>query len=133
MCSSDLIVDEREARPVSNLLTALAQMHGQTEIVLSTITVIELEHGFHRANTPELARKRRDYLDTVFAAIPVEPFTREMAQLAAKIDAEGKQTGRVIPFPDLLIGVTALHFGYTLGTKNLRHFQMIPGLEVLPL
>jgi predicted nucleic acid-binding protein len=63
----------------------------------------------------------------------VEPFTKEMAQAAAKIDAEGKQTGRVIPFPDLLIGSTALHFGYGIGTRNFRHFRMIPGLNVIQL
>jgi tRNA(fMet)-specific endonuclease VapC len=95
--------------------------------------VIELEHGLHRANTAERAQKRRDYLDTVFAAIPVEPFTKEMAQTAAKIDAETKRDGREIPFPDLLIGVTALRFGYAVGTRNLRHFRMIPGLNVVPL
>jgi predicted nucleic acid-binding protein len=72
-------------------------------------------------------------LVTVFAAIPVEPFTKEMAQVAAKIDAGARQTGRAIPFADLLIGATALHLGYTVGTRNLRHFQMIPGLNVIPL
>jgi predicted nucleic acid-binding protein len=61
------------------LLASLEQMHGETEIVLSSITVIELEHGLHRANTAELAQKRREHLDTVFAAIPVEPFTKDMA------------------------------------------------------
>jgi tRNA(fMet)-specific endonuclease VapC len=131
--SGVLIAAERDARPVSELLAALEQEHGETEIVLSSITVIELEHGLHRANTAEVARKRREYLDTVFAAIPVEPFTKEMAQIAARIDAEGKQTGRVIPFPDLLIGTTALHFGYGVGTRNLRHFRMIPGLNVIGL
>jgi len=55
--------------------------------------MIELEHGFHRANSAELARKRRDYLDTVFAAIPVESFTKEMGQGAAKIDADAKKAG----------------------------------------
>jgi predicted nucleic acid-binding protein len=54
-----------------------------------------------------------------------------MAQLAAKIDAEARQLGSTIPFADLLIGVTALHFGYAVGTRNLRHFQMIPNLAVV--
>src|SRR6266567_3650655 len=124
--SGVLIAGERDAKPVSELLTTLEQEHGETEIVLSSITVIELEHGLHRANTAELARKRREYLDTVFAAIPVEPFTRGMAQFAAKIDADARQLGRTIPFADLLIGATALHFGYAVGTRNLRHFRMIP-------
>jgi predicted nucleic acid-binding protein len=118
---------------VSELLVTLEHQHGGTEIVLSSITVIELEHGLHRAQTAEQARKRRDYLDTVFAAIPVESFTKDMAQLAAKIDAEVRQLGRTIPFADLLIGATALHFGYTVGTRNLRHFQMVPNLAVIQL
>ena len=131
--SGVLIAAERDARPVSALLATLEHEHGETEIVLSSITVVELEHGLHRAQTTEQARKRRDYLDTVFAAIPVEPFTRAKAQLAAKIDAEARQLGRTIPFADLLIGATALHFGYAVGTRNLRHFQMVPNLAVTQL
>jgi len=131
--SGVLIVAEREARPVSSLLATLEQEHGETDIVLSSITVIELEHGLHRAQTAEQQRKRREYLDTVFAAVPVEPFTREMAQLAAKVDAEARRAGHTIPFADLLIGATALHFGYGVGTRNLRHFQMIPNLDIVEL
>jgi predicted nucleic acid-binding protein len=69
----------------------------------------------------------------VFAIIPVEPFTHEMGVLAAKIDADMKSVGLVIATADLLIGVTALHYGYGIGTCNVRHFRMIPGLKVLSL
>ena len=77
--------------------------------------------------------KRRLYLDEVLAIIPVEPFRREMGALAAKIDSDMRKTGLVIATTDLLIGVTALHYGYAIGTRNIRHFQMIPGLKVLSL
>lgn len=63
----------------------------------------------------------------------MEPFTREMGVLAAKIDADMKKTGLVIATADLLIGVTALHYGYAVGTRNVRHFKMIPGLQVITL
>ena len=56
-----------------------------------------------------------------------------MAQIAAKVDAEARKTGCVIPFADLLIGATALRFGYAVGTRNLRHFQAIPNLTVLQI
>lgn len=131
--SGVLIAAERDAKPVSQLLTILEHEHREIEIVLSSITVIELEHGLHRAQTAEQARNRREYLDTVFAAIPVEPFTREMAQLAARVDAEARKIGCTIPFSDLLIGATALHFGYAVGTRNLRHFKLIPNLPVTQL
>ena len=128
--SSVLIQAERQARPVSELLLALHAWSGATDIVLSAISVIELEHGLWRANTPERIQSRRLYLDTVFAAIPVQPFTKEMGQLAAKIDAEARARATTIPFADLQIGVTALHFGYEIVTSNARHFQMIPNLKV---
>lgn len=63
----------------------------------------------------------------------MEPFTREMGVLAAKIDADMKKTELVIATADLLIGVTALHYGYAVGTRNVRHFRMIPGLQVITL
>ncbi len=94
---------------------------------------MELEHRWHRANTPEVAVKRRIYIDEVLAVIPVESFTREMGALAAKIDVDMRKTGLVIATADLLIGVTALYYRYAIGTRNVRHFQMIPGLTVLPL
>ncbi len=118
---------------MSALLGALEHEYGETEIVISSITVIELEHGLHRAQTEEQARKRREYLDTVFTAIPVEPFTREIASLAAKSDVEARRLGRSIPFADLLIGATALYFRYSVGTRNLRHFQMVPNLAIIQL
>ncbi|HME08658.1 MAG TPA: PIN domain-containing protein, partial [Bryobacteraceae bacterium] len=121
--SSVLIAAEREQRSVSNLLASLQTDHAET-------LFMELEHGWHRANTPDTATKRRAYLDEVFAVIPVEPFTREMAVLAARIDAEARQLGIAIAVSDLLIAVTALHYGYAVGTRNVRHFRIIPGLTV---
>jgi predicted nucleic acid-binding protein len=56
-----------------------------------------------------------------------------MGGLAAKIDADMKKVGLVIATADLLIGITALHLDYAIGTRNVRHFKMIPGLKVLPL
>src|SRR5579871_200398 len=43
---------------------------------------------------------------SVFGMIPVESFSREMAQLAAKVDADAPRAGKMIPFADLLIGAT---------------------------
>jgi len=117
--SSVLIVAEREAKPVSSLLAELQQEHGENEIVLSSITVVELEHGNHRAQTAEQAQKRRVYLDAVFAAIPVESFSREMARIAAKVDADARSVGKVIPFADLLIGATALETTATTWAQEI--------------
>ena len=131
--SSVIVAAERRAQPVSELLAEIRNVVGVTDILLSAVSVIELDHGLWRAQTAQLAQRRRDYLDSVFAVLPVEPFTKEMAHLAAKIDADSRTQGIVIPFADLQIAVTALHHGYAIGTLNVRHFRMIPGLEVKQL
>lgn len=56
--SSVLIGAERQKLPVSELLVSLEAQLGQTEFLLSAITVMELEHGWHRATTPEIAGRR---------------------------------------------------------------------------
>ena len=73
--SSVLVFAERQELPVSVLLDRLQKQHGVTEIVLSAISVVELEHGIYRAQSPQQAAKRSRYLETVFAAVPAEPFT----------------------------------------------------------
>jgi len=57
--SGVLIAAERAARPVSELLTTLAEEFGETELCCRPISVVELEHGLHRASTTALAQKRR--------------------------------------------------------------------------
>lgn len=59
---------------------------------------------------------------------PFSHFTNEIAQLTARIDAEARRAGTVIPFADLQIGVTALYFGFAIATLDVHHFNMIPGL-----
>ena len=129
--SSVLIQAERVELPVSALLELLRKQHSVTEIVISAISVVEMEHGIDRANSPRQTAKRRNYVDTIFQAIPTEPFTHEIGQIAARIDAEARKNSNIIPFADLLIGATALHFGYGLAIRNERHFRMIPNLRVL--
>lgn len=68
--SSVLVAAERQQLPVSTLLDRLQKQHNVTVIVLSAISVVELEHGIYRAQSPQQAAKRRSYLDTIFAAIP---------------------------------------------------------------
>jgi predicted nucleic acid-binding protein len=51
---SILISAERAARPISELLDELRASAGGTDIMLSAVSVIELEHGLWRANTQSL-------------------------------------------------------------------------------
>jgi predicted nucleic acid-binding protein len=67
------------------------------------------------------------------SALPIHPVTMAVALRAGRIDGQSQAKGIRIPLSDLLIGVTALELGYGVGTHNIRHFQLIPDLNVIPL
>ncbi len=91
----------------------------------------ELAHGIYRANTPERRAARREFLDDLKAALAIYPITAETAELVGKIHAESSTLGITIPFDDLLIGACALEHGFAIATRNQRHFQKIPGLQLV--
>lgn len=112
------------------LLADLRARLGPEPIALSTVSVIELEHGVWRAKNAAQSEQRRNFLNDLFAAVPCHPLTFEIARRAARVDGEAKRRGVVIPFQDLVIGATALAFDYAVATHNIRHFRMIPDLLV---
>lgn len=118
---------------MSELLTELSVGGSEFPFVLSVISFMELEHGWHRAADIAIARRRRMYLDEVEAILAIEPVVVAVARIAARVDAKSREQGRVVAAADLLIGATALRLGYPLATHNERHFRMIPGLTVIAL
>jgi predicted nucleic acid-binding protein len=131
--SSVLITAERSRQTVAELLKQVLARVGDQETALSAIALVELVHGIHRANTPQIRARREAFIQELLADVPVYPFTQRIAFLAGRTDGEQQSHGVKIPFQDLLIGATALHLRFAVVTGNPRHFQMIPNLEVKQL
>ncbi len=130
--SSVPIRAERSRMKVEELLVKLRSITTAEDVGLTSIGITELVHGIYRAESPERARNRRLFLEGLISDLPVFDYTLEVALLAGRIDAEETMRGNIIPYIDLLIGATALHHGYSVLTTTLRHFRLIPGLEVIP-
>ena len=131
--SSVLISAEREGKNARQVLESLAGEISETDVAISVVTLIELAHGAIRADTSERKLKREKFLEELLIAMPVYPVTVTIALRTGRLDAENQIQGFRVPLPDLLIGVTALEFGYSVATSNLRHFKQIPELKVLQL
>ena len=63
----------------------------------------------------------------------MHPVTIETARLAGRIEGDQAAHGVSIAFEDLLIAATALQLGFGVATGNVRHFQVVPGLSVVPV
>jgi predicted nucleic acid-binding protein len=131
--SSVLIAAERRKLKPAQAIASVKNTVGNVRIVLCALTVAEIGHGIHRANTPEVRYRRRMFLDDLKAAMQIEPFTEATAEIVAQVGAEEAAKGNVLPLGDLIIGACALELGYAVGTGNLRDFRRIPGLAVIAL
>jgi tRNA(fMet)-specific endonuclease VapC len=129
--SSVLVAAEREGQNARQMLVSIAQRVAETEIGISVVTLIELAHGVARANTPDRKAKRQKFIEELQTAMPIHPVTVALALRAGGIDGENQARGVRVALADVLIGVTALELGYSVGTANLRDFQRIPGLSVV--
>jgi predicted nucleic acid-binding protein len=130
---SSVVIDaERKKQPVADFIEAILAAHGAVDLSLSPITVAELVHGIYRARTPEASQRRREYIEELVSLVPVHPVTNRTAWLLGKIDGQEADRGNVLPFNDLMIAVAAIEQGYAVLTVNLRHFQKVPDLTVVP-
>lgn len=131
--SSILIAAERRQHTVTDLLDQILHRFGDDDAALSSVGLTELAHAVHRASTQSLRERHQRFLEEVLVTFEVHPYTREAALLAGRINAQQQALGITVPFPDLLIGCTALSLGFSVLTHNTRHFSLIPGLHVLSI
>jgi predicted nucleic acid-binding protein len=129
--SSVVIAGERRGRTVRQVLEQFKTGHGDVEIGLSVVTIVELTHGIQRAGTEERWQRRQAFVDELIRDVPVQPVTIETARIAGRIEGDRAAHGVSIAFEDLLIAATALQLGFGVATGNVRHFQAVPGLTVV--
>lgn len=109
----------------------LEEALGRAERVgISAVTASELLHGVHRA-TPDHRPRREAFVESVLRAFPPRPFGLPAARAHARLWASLATTGSDIGPHDRIIAATAITTGWRVGTANIRHFERIPGLEVV--
>ena len=97
---------------------------------LSVITVAELLHGVHRADSTKRRLKRSAYVEKVIELFPVYVFDISTARIYSELWSDLSSKGIQIGAHDLIIGSTALSLGFSVATFNLRYFEKIEGLKV---
>jgi tRNA(fMet)-specific endonuclease VapC len=96
-------------------------------LAVSVFVVCELEAGAARAARPERERERlRDFIAALPVVFPDARFAPVYGGLLARIRA----AGRSIATMDLLIATAAVTDEAPLLTRNVRHLESVPGLDV---
>lgn len=120
------MIDSERSASARNLDALL----GGEERAISVITVSELLHGARRESASRRTL-RRAFVEALLAAFDPIPITESVARVHAEVWAELADRGAVIGAHDLWIAATALSHGLGVATRNVAHYERVPGLRVL--
>lgn len=120
-------------RAMTEVSARLEDQLGRDEDVgIAAITASELLHGVHRA-TPEHRGRREAFVEAVLAGFPPVSFDLLAARAHARLWAGLAAAGHDLGANDRLVAATAIAAGWRVGTANVRHFDRIPGLDILAI
>ena len=96
-------------------------------LLISSVTVYELEYGAEKSNWGEKSRQR---LALFLAPFKILPFTADDAVTAGKIRACLEKQGKPIGPYDIQIAAQAFTRDITLVTHNTGEFSRVPKLKL---
>lgn len=127
LVDTDWIIDVLNGQQTAiNALISLAPQG----LSLSVITYGELYEGAYYSRDPQNALSELHTFLTNKTILPVTPPIMERFSIVRGMLSRNvrQQVGDM----DLLIAATALHFGLTLVTRNIKDYQYVPGLLLYP-
>ena len=90
---------------------------------ISEITIAELYYGAVKGNR----KSNFDDIDIIRRMFQIIPIYDSFEQLA-RIRLGLKNQGKLIDAYDMMIGATAVYYGFTLVTHNTKHYTNIPDI-----
>ncbi len=97
---------------------------------ISVITVSELLHGVHRADSEKRRLKREAFVEKIIEIFPIYPFDLGVARIYARIWAHMAKKGISIGAHDLIIASTCISLGFSVLTSDIRDYGKIEGLTI---
>ena len=102
---------------------AVEQLLIHKRAAVSAITIFEMLAGV-------TGKRRLDQIEALLEVVPSVPLSPAAAEIAAAIYTDLKASGRLVGNEDILLAATALERQIPILTRNRRHFERIPGLDV---
>lgn len=97
------------------------------DLMISSITVFELEYGAEKSNW---GKQTREKLARFLAPFTILPFDTGDAVMAGRIRGYLEKQGRRIGSYDVQIAAQAVARGLTIVTHNTGEFSRVPGIQL---
>lgn len=96
------------------------------QIFASEASIAELTYGALHSKAVEKHLKEPKEIEESFTVLPIiERWAKGYADIRHALACQGLRAGDF----DILIAVTARHYGLTVVTHNMKHFGKMPGIQ----
>jgi len=124
--TSVLIALERGAHGIEKLIAG----RENEPFGISVVTVSELLHGVHRADTEKRRLTRGAFVEKIIQTFPFYSFDLSAARIYAKLWANLAKKGLAIGAHDLMIASTAISLGFSVVTADVRDFGKVKEVSI---
>jgi len=97
---------------------------------ISVVTVSELLHGVHRADSEKRRLTRGAFVEKIIQTFPLYPFDLSAARIYAQLWANLAKRAVTIGAHDLMIASTAIALGLSVVTSDMRDYSKIKEISV---
>lgn len=108
-------------------LTQTLLSHNTSDLLISSVTVFELEYGAEKSNWGSQTREK---LAMFLAPFHILPFSSNDAVWAGRLRGYLEKQGTPIGPYDVQIAAQALSGNHTLITHNVDEFKRVPNLKI---
>ena len=102
---------------------------GRRHLCASEVTLAELTFGAINSNDYERHIEEPQRLRRDITIYDISEVFEEYGQIRCALRKIRKDLDREVGQFDMLIGATALHYGLTVVTDNIKHFSLMPGVK----
>ena len=125
---SDVLIDIlRNHTPSQRLLESFEDQG--TVLLTTSINSFEVLRGVSLHSSPEKYERVSEFLSSFNSLV----FDFTASKKAAEISQQLTSQGVIIDIGDIMIAAICISRGESLLTRNVKHFEKIPGLKLEPL
>lgn len=99
------------------------------QLFASEVTLAELTYGAINSADYERHIKEPEWLRQYVTIYEISDVFEEYGQIRCALNKISKNKAKEVGQFDMLIGATALHYGLTVVTDNIKDFSLMPGVK----